>query len=343
MGKILNAKELSEFSGEREEYLYQMLNSDRIGASKKIALYGLGKHTEKLLRFFGKHAPALKERICCLIDREKENINVGGYAVLSLEDAIRLYQIDCVIISSYRFQDEIYERICEIEKDNIIVYKIYDGLAEEAMERIYLYDDVELQIKKNIWSEEIYYGHINRYYWALSFCIHKNVLDIACGCGYGTEIIAEEANMVTGVDISELSIAYAKKHFNRNNTEFICNSIYDINLDVKFDVITSFETIEHIDDEGKYFETIDRHLNTRGIALISTPYSERDGKSDINEWHINEYTVSRFQKVLGNVFHKVIFYRQELDGRCPISIDDGSMMDAQYEKTVILAVCFKGE
>ena len=76
MRKILNLNELGEFSGEREEYLFKMIESEKIASSKRIALYGLGKHTEKLLRFLGKHSMGVKEKICCLIDKEKENICV---------------------------------------------------------------------------------------------------------------------------------------------------------------------------------------------------------------------------------------------------------------------------
>ena len=340
MRKILNLNELGEFSGEREEYLFKMIESEKIASSKRIALYGLGKHTEKLLRFLGKHSMGVKEKICCLIDKEKENIYMEGYPVLKLGDALKMYQIDCIIISSYRLQDEIYERIHKIQEDGVKIYKIYNGFDEDVMERIWLFDDDELGIKRNIWSAEVYYGHINRYYWALPFCIHKSVLDMACGCGYGTGIISEKADYVAGVDISQLSISYAKRHFNDENTDFVCESIYDIAFDKKFDVITSFETIEHIDDEEKYFATIKRYIKDNGVALISTPYAEKDGVCSFNRWHVNEYTFQRFQKTLGKHFKDIIYYRQELDNTCAISIDDGTMSGAVYEKTVILAVCF---
>ena len=340
MRKILGINELGEFSGEREEYLFRMIEAEKIADGKRIALYGLGKHTERLLKFLEKHGKEVKEKICCLIDREKENINVNGYPVLKLKDAVKVYQIDCIIISSYRFQDEIYERIQNIEEDGVTVYKIYDGFNEETIERIYLFDDDELGIKKNIWSVETYYEHINRYYWALPFCIHKSVLDMACGCGYGTGIISEKADYVAGVDISQLSISYAKRHFNDENTDFVCESIYDIAFDKKFDVITSFETIEHIDDEEKYFATIKRYIKDNGVVLISTPYAEKDGVCSFNRWHVNEYTLLRFQETLQRHFKDVIYYRQELDKTCAVSVDDGTMSGAVYEKTIMLAACF---
>ena len=88
MKKILSLRELGEFSDEREEYLFRMIESEKIISSRKIGLYGLGKHTEKLFKFLEKHGTEVKEKVCCLIDREKRDVNIEGYSVLRLEDTV---------------------------------------------------------------------------------------------------------------------------------------------------------------------------------------------------------------------------------------------------------------
>src|SRR3569832_184980 len=89
--------------------------------------------------------------------------------------------------------------------------------------------------------------HLHRYALAKEFVQGKKVLDIACGEGYGSNLLAEAAEMVQGVDIDESIIAKAKNKYTAKNLRFAGGSVEKIPFDASsFDVVVSFETLEHI-------------------------------------------------------------------------------------------------
>ena len=70
---------------------------------------------------------------------------------------------------------------------------------------------------------EIWIEHWHRYHFAARLVAGKRVLDVACGEGYGTALLAESAAEVTGVDLSEAAIAHAKKAYAAaRNARFVC-------------------------------------------------------------------------------------------------------------------------
>ena len=93
---------------------------------------------------------------------------------------------------------------------------------------------------------EIELEHVHRYLWAEQFARGKRVLDIACGEGYGSEILARSAEHVIAVDLSEDTVAHACRKYRRKNLEFLVGSCEQIPVpDAGIDLVVSFETIEH--------------------------------------------------------------------------------------------------
>ncbi|WP_153070309.1 class I SAM-dependent methyltransferase, partial [Escherichia coli] len=95
---------------------------------------------------------------------------------------------------------------------------------------------------------QIAFEHLHRYHFASRFCQGKRVLDVACGEGYGSRILSNAASSVVGVDISAEAVAHAQGKYARGSLEFVEASAASLPLpDDSFDVVVSFETIEHHD------------------------------------------------------------------------------------------------
>ncbi len=155
--------------------------------------------------------------------------------------------------------------------------------------------------------------HLHRYALAMEFIAGKKVLDIACGEGYGTNLMAKKALHVTGVDIDNTSIENAKKKYTAGNIVFATGSVLKIPApNNSFDVITCFETLEHISEQEEMLAELKRVLSPSGILLISTPdkknYSDKTGYK--NPFHKKELYEQEFKKLVSSYFPNTCFYRQ---------------------------------
>jgi len=119
--------------------------------------------------------------------------------------------------------------------------------------------------------------HINRYLFAKDFITPKDsVLDLACGSGYGTSILASAAKHAYGVDISASAIAYAKRYNLNDNTSFQKSDLFSNRISA--DVVVSFETIEHIPDDFNLI--VDCLIGcAKRILIGSVPYRENEGQN----------------------------------------------------------------
>lgn len=125
--------------------------------------------------------------------------------------------------------------------------------------------------------------HIARYNLAMRFCEGKDVLDIACGTGYGTNMLGWVAKSVVGVDIDEATINYAKMNY---RGKFMVGELGDFSYG-KYDTIVSFETIEHIKDLQKAQDNLSNLLTPGGYIVYSVPLYENYH----NEFHQHKFTV----------------------------------------------------
>src|SRR5437016_4940004 len=86
--------------------------------------------------------------------------------------------------------------------------------------------------------------HYHRYAVVLDVVAEKEVLDVACGEGYGSSIMADVARSVTGVDISDEAVQHASTAYKKQNLRFRQGSATALDFaDASFDVVVSFETI----------------------------------------------------------------------------------------------------
>lgn len=132
-----------------------------------------------------------------------------------------------------------------------------------------------------------YMKHLVRYNFALQFVENKTVLDLACGTGYGSFLLASVAIKVSGADISREAIHYAKKYYQRENLTFYEKDIMDMD-GYQAEALVSFETIEHLDDLEKTQEKFLSMVKPGGLIIFSVPLNEFPGQ---NEHHKHVFTL----------------------------------------------------
>lgn len=157
------------------------------------------------------------------------------------------------------------------------------------------------------------HAHHHRYLFAVQFCSGKNVLDVASGEGYGSDLLAQVATSVVGIDIDATTVLYAEKQYVRPNLQYIAASATSMPLeDNSVDVVVSFETIEHLQDHKAFMDEICRVLRPDGILIISSPnrpiYSDKANYK--NPFHVKELDYQEFHKILDDRFSSVQMFAQ---------------------------------
>jgi cyclopropane fatty-acyl-phospholipid synthase-like methyltransferase len=168
--------------------------------------------------------------------------------------------------------------------------------------------------------------HLSRYSFAADYVRGKKVLDIACGSGYGSRALLDAgAVTVDGVDLSEDVIEFATKKFACEGVRYCCDTVYSYSSDRPYDVIVSFETIEHVDDHKMALNNLYRLLADDGVLLISSPNRfitspKADAVTDkpANPYHRMEFNRSEFVAALreaGFIVDETDLYGQRLQPR----------------------------
>jgi ubiquinone/menaquinone biosynthesis C-methylase UbiE len=171
------------------------------------------------------------------------------------------------------------------------------------------------RLETNVFNE-VAVEHLHRYAIALSLVKGKEVLDLASGEGYGTNLLATVANQVTGVDIAKEVIQHAKTKYNRENLRFLEGSAENIPVKSNsVDVVVSFETIEHHNKHEEMLSEIKRVLKKNGLLIISSPdklnYSDKTGQ--INPYHVKELYTNEFKELIGKYFNNLeMFYQKNI-------------------------------
>jgi SAM-dependent methyltransferase len=155
--------------------------------------------------------------------------------------------------------------------------------------------------------------HYHRYLFSRGFCRDRDVLDVASGEGYGAAQLAQVATHVVGVEYAGATARNAAANFQRRNLCFVQADARSLPLgDASFDVVTSFETIEHFDRQGSFVAEVRRVLRPDGCFIVSTP--DRDIYSPpgapTNPFHVHEFDRTEFLELLHRHFRYVSLIRQ---------------------------------
>jgi 2-polyprenyl-3-methyl-5-hydroxy-6-metoxy-1,4-benzoquinol methylase len=209
---------------------------------------------------------------------------------------------------------------------------IYRWLHENRLERM----DATLELFDATRRE----FHLDRYRFAAARVRDKQVLDCACGTGYGVRLLREDgqAAHVTGVDLDARSIQYAWMMHNPGGTFFIEAPGDRLPFSAEsFDVVTSFETIEHVPNDAALIDEFYRVLGPGGMLIISTP----------NQWpladtpfHVREYNRSSFLQVLERKFECLELYNQNSGSPTPLNHEQPRRIVPTTPTNQQLAECF---
>ena len=155
--------------------------------------------------------------------------------------------------------------------------------------------------KSELWGE-----HRARYRFALErLRPGQRVLDVACGAGFGLEMLSRAGVSVIGVDYDHAPLA----HINGLRTVVQADATRLAFDDDSFDSVVSFETIEHVRDAGALVTEIRRVLKPGGLLILSTP--NRAFRASTNPFHIREFTSDELQQLLSKHFEHVTLYGQK--------------------------------
>jgi 2-polyprenyl-3-methyl-5-hydroxy-6-metoxy-1,4-benzoquinol methylase len=202
---------------------------------------------------------------------------------------------------------------------------------------------------------EMLYEHYARYAMAQRFVHGKKVLDAACGEGYGSALLAASAQQVLGVDISAEAVAHAQARYPLANLQFAQGDATVPQAEADFDVIVSFETLEHVHAQASMLANFKRALKPDGVLLISSPdkrtYSDLTGFS--NQFHVKELYRHELEALLQSQFRHVHLFGQKLlfqsaiwDLSAPPSVLEtatqtelGTQSGLHYAPLYFIAVC----
>ena len=162
---------------------------------------------------------------------------------------------------------------------------------------------------------EIWIEHWHRYHFASRWAADRRVLDIACGEGYGSALLARSAGHVTGVDVSTQAIEHAKRAYaGLGNVEFKVGSCTAIPIaDASVDVAISFETVEHIREQEEFMAELARVLKPDGVVVLSCPNKAEytDKRRTENEFHVKELYREELAALVRARFPHAAWYGQK--------------------------------
>ena len=189
------------------------------------------------------------------------------------------------------------------------------------------------------------YDHWHRYCFAADFIKDKMVLDVASGEGYGSFFLSNYASKVVGVDIDSDAVARASTKYKRDNLDYLQGSVCSLpfNEDALFDVVISFETVEHVseDDQERFLKEIKRVLKKDGLLIMSTPNKVPFGRlvGCKIPFHDREFTENEYETYLERYFENIVILGQSFIPASYIYTSEhnseAKAILADYEKNMI--------
>jgi SAM-dependent methyltransferase len=158
--------------------------------------------------------------------------------------------------------------------------------------------------EENYW----YRRHLAVYEWIAARVVGKRVVDMACGEGYGSAVMAAaEAASVVGVDANPDAHEHARLRYVRANLRFQRDLVES--FAEPCDAVVFLQTIEHVEEPGAILEHFKAMLAPGGVAYVSTPnlltLAPPGAEKSDNPWHVREYRAAEFRQLCEAHFDRV--------------------------------------
>ncbi len=182
---------------------------------------------------------------------------------------------------------------------------------------------------------KMYQEHIARYLFASQAAADKHVLDVGCGVGYGSQLLAKSgAKHVTAFDLSLEAIQHAREFYPHRNLSSLVGSAEEFGFAHQFDLITAFEIIEHLPRQHKALNRIAAALKPNGLLVISTPRPLGQQRS---AFHERELSFLDFSNLLTCHFPYIEWFFENnhfaslVAGARPASIESVHTLHPQFD------------
>ncbi len=154
--------------------------------------------------------------------------------------------------------------------------------------------------------------HLAVYEWIAARLSGGRALDMACGEGYGSAVLARSASEVVGLDANPEAHEHAEARYGRSGLSFARGLVETYGEPGSFDAVVFLQTIEHVQDPGAVLAHFRSLLRPGGVAYVSTPnlltLAPAGAEKSSNPWHIREYRAEEFRALCESEFGDVTLY-----------------------------------
>lgn len=319
-----------------------------------IALFGAGQHTRRYIRQPWRWRGV---RVAAVLDDHPTATSIDGVPVVTPADLPA--SIEAVVISSDAHEPTLYRRAMDVLDGRAPVLRIYgdpppkhEDAPEPSAERLQsagIAADDAAWIAANraerhdasvdalpIQRTEL---HLRRYWLAARFAAGARVLDAAGGTGYGASLLVRAgAQHVTTVDIDEAASAYATRYHDHEHVEHLTGDVTRCPLaDGSIDLVTSFETIEHLQQPAALVAEFARVLKPGGRLVLSTPNDL--GTTDFHEISLTQDDLDALLASAFRITHRLgqIAGNDPIDGDLPPGIFRRSSFELRPDTLIVVA------
>lgn len=248
-------------------------------------------------------------------------------------------------------QQKLNDALKHINNQRQQLQAIRDRLTRmESLFEVVLGDDWGLWLYRNrmermdptvpIFDPERAAFHLSRYQFALTHVANRVVCDVACGTGYGSQLLRQSgsAQRVIGIDLNPQAIEYAKAKHAGLGIEFQVGDVAAMPIESdSIDVVVSFETIEHVPNENQVVAEYARVLRPGGLLICSTP---NEWPLEIAPFHTREYNRQTFCELLEQQFTVQSLYNQNSGSSFAYNRGQRCGIEVTTDQNHHLAECF---